>query len=155
MTRLVLRLVAAVSAILLGLFGSFGATASAQDSQGDNTDSGAADELPAGFVDILEVSGLLDDVIADTIEEAVRSANADGARALVLQVNSKQAVVSDERLNEIALIVAESPVPVSAWVGPSGSRALGKVAQLVGVTDSVGVAIGAKLGKTGEQVLDP
>ncbi|MGI9622463.1 MAG: NfeD family protein, partial [Acidimicrobiales bacterium] len=122
---------------------------------GEDTDSGASDELPAGFVDILEVSGLLDDVVADTIEEAVRSANADGARALVLQVNSKQAVVSDERLNEIALIVAESPVPVSAWVGPSGSRALGKVAQLVGVTDSVGVAIGAKLGKTGEQVLDP
>jgi membrane-bound serine protease (ClpP class) len=109
----------------------------------------------AGFVEILEVSGLLDDVVADALEDAINGVNADGGRALILQVNSKQAVVSDERLNELAALIVESPAPVAVWVGPSGSRAAGKVAQLVGVADSVGVAIGAKLGNTGEQVLDP
>ena len=87
-------------------------------------------------------------------EDAVRGANTDGARALVLQVNSKQAVISDQRLNDLAALIDESPVPVAVWVGPSGSRAAGKVAQLVGVSQSVGVAIGARLGETGPQVLD-
>ncbi len=109
----------------------------------------------AGFVEIVEVSGLLDDVLTDAIESAIIGANVDGARAVVLQVNSIQAVITDERLNELAAVIVESPVPVSAWVGPSGSRAAGKVAQIVGVTDTVGVAIGAKLGPTGTQVLDP
>ncbi len=109
----------------------------------------------SGFVEVLEVSGLLDDVLADALENAIRGANAGGARALVLQVNSTQAVVSDARLEELATLIAESPVPVSVWVGPSGSKAAGKVAQLVGVADSVGVAIGARLGDTGPQVLDP
>ena len=108
----------------------------------------------AGFVEVLEVSGLLDDVAADALENAIRAANVDRARSLVLQLNSKQAVISDERLNELAQLISESAVPINVWVGPSGSRAAGKVAQLIDVADSIGVAIGARLGPTGDQALD-
>ncbi len=124
----------------------------AQSEDSGQTDT--ADSVDAGFVEIFEVSGLLDDIVADALEDAIRGANADSARALVLTVNSKQAVVSDERLNELAALIVESPVPVAVWVGPSGSRVAGKVAQLVGVADTVGVAIGAKLGPAGPQALD-
>lgn len=147
MSRVVVRLAAAVGAMAIFL-GVLVAPAAAQD---DDVDPAVE---AAGFVEIFEVSGLLDDVLSAAIEDAVRGANADGARGLILQVNSKQAVVSDARLGELAALIAESPVPVSVWVGPSGSRAAGKVAQLVGVADSVGVAIGARLGDTGPQVLD-
>lgn len=109
----------------------------------------------AGFVDVVEISGLLDPVLASKIEDAVAAANREGARALVLQLNSRQTVISDERLNELAVDIADSTVPVVVWVGPSGSRATGKVAQLVGVADQVGVAIGSRIGGGGEQVLDP
>ncbi|MEM7287251.1 MAG: NfeD family protein [Actinomycetota bacterium] len=147
MSRVVVRFLAAVGAVAIFL-GVLVTPATAQDGELDPAVEAA------GFVEIFEVSGLLDDVLAAAIEDAVRGVNSDGARGLVLQVNSKQAVVSDERLNELAALIAESPVPVSVWVGPSGSRAAGKVAQLVGVADSVGVAIGARLGDTGEQALD-
>lgn len=146
MSSVVVRLFAAVAALAM-FFAGLSAPAAAQDEVDPAVEA-------AGFVEILEVSGLLDEVMADAIEDAVRGANTDGARALVLQVNSKQAVISDQRLNDLAALIDESPVPVAVWVGPSGSRAAGKVAQLVGVSQSVGVAIGARLGETGPQVLD-
>ena len=117
MSSVVVRFLAAVG--LTGIFLSLlaGAPAGAQDEVDPEVEA-------AGFVEILEVSGLLDDVVADAIEEAVQGANVDGARALVLQVNSKQAVVSDERLNDLATLIAESPVPVAVWVGPSAEASL-------------------------------
>ncbi len=145
--RLLRALLAGLCTVLAFLVGPASLVATAQDEP--------APSAGAGFVEIVEVSGLLDGVVADALENAVRGANAVGARALVLQVNSAQAVVSDARLNELGALIAESPVPVAVWVGPSGSRAEGKVAQLAGVADSVGVAIGARLGDTGPQVLDP
>ncbi len=152
-----LRTLVAVVLIVLAL----PATALAQDGDALAQDGDAlaqSDDAPgddAGFVEILEVSGLVDDVVASAIEEAVLSAEADGLRALVLQVNSRQAVVSDARLEELAALIAGSTVPVVAWVGPSGSQAAGKVAELVGVADRVAVSPGATLGPMGDQTLDP
>lgn len=123
--------------------------------------AGAQDEpsppLPGtdGVVRVVEISGLLDDILADFLEGAVRDANDAGAVALVLQVNSRQAVVSDERLNELADLIDDSPLYVAAWVGPSGSVATGKTAQLLAVADRVVVNVGSDIGDTGPQVLDP
>ena len=118
--------------------------ASAQDTQPEN----------AGFVEVFEVSGLLDEVLSDVLSNALDEVQRNGARALILQVNSKQAVISDAELNEIAQQIKNSTVPIDVWVGPSGSSAHGKVAQLVSVADSVGVSIGSTIGNTGVQVLD-
>ena len=118
--------------------------ASAQDTQPEN----------AGFVQVFEVSGLLDEVLSDVLSNALDEVQRNGARALILQVNSKQAVISDAELNKIAQQIKNSTVPIDVWVGPSGSSAHGKVAQLVSVADSVGVSIGSTIGNTGVQVLD-
>ncbi|MDG1846945.1 MAG: hypothetical protein P8J01_11215 [Acidimicrobiales bacterium] len=109
----------------------------------------------AGFVEVFEVNGLLDEVLADVLMEVIEEAQDNGTRALILQVNSKQAVVSNATLNEIAKQISESSVPIDVWVGPSGSAAHGKVAQLISVADSIGVSIGSTLGNTGTQVLNP
>ena len=119
--------------------------ASAQENQQEN----------AGFVEVFEVSGLLDEVLSDVLSKALDEVQGSGARALILQVNSKQAVISDAELNEIAQQIKNSTVPIDVWVGPSGSSAHGKVAQLVSVADSVGVSIGSTIGNTGAQILDP
>tara|TARA_Y100001960_G_scaffold92088_1_gene99207 strand:+ start:1345 stop:2520 length:1176 start_codon:yes stop_codon:yes gene_type:complete len=116
----------------------------AQETQSEN----------AGFVEVFEVSGLLDEVLADAVSEALTEVQQNGARALILQVNSKQAVISDEKLNQIASQIIDSSVPIEVWIGPSGSSAHGKVAQLVSVANSIGVSIGSSVGNTGEQVLD-
>ena len=109
----------------------------------------------AGFVEVFEVNGLLDEALADVLMEVIEEAQRNGTRALILQVNSKQAVVSNAMLNEIAKQISESSVPIDVWVGPSGSAAHGKVAQLISVADSIGVSIGSTLGNTGTQVLNP
>ncbi len=119
--------------------------ASAQDSQVQN----------AGFVEVFEVSGLLDEVLLDALLEAIDEVQRNGASALILQVNSKEAVISDDELNYLAHQIVNSVVPIDVWIGPSGSSAYGKVAQIISVADSVGVSIGSSIGDTGEQVLDP
>ncbi len=119
---------------------------------GGDDDPGA---LPRGAVSVVEVSGLLDPVLADFVEDAIDDVNANGDLALVLQLNSRSSVISDDRLLDLAERVSSSPVPVTVWVGPSGSRATGKVAQLASVAAKIGVAPGARLGDTGELLIQP
>jgi membrane-bound serine protease (ClpP class) len=105
-------------------------------------------------VSVVQVSGLLDPVLAELIETKLDEAEREGYVALVLQVNSDGTVISDERVAELATRVERSPVPVAVWVGPSGSRAEAGMAQIAGVADKVGVAPGSRLGRIGEPVLD-
>jgi len=119
--------------------------------------AGAQENKPsAGFVPVLQVNGLVDPIVADFLTNAIERANdpTSDSRAIVLLVNSKGAVLNDEALNELAAAIDNSELPVAAWVGPSGARALGPVAELVGLADRVGVAPGARLGGIGEQRLD-
>lgn len=153
-------LILAIACALLGLVGMVLGPAAAQvdgADTGDPVGENPAELQPgdAGFVLVVTVSGLLDPVLADFIGDALTTAEAEGAVALVLQVNSSASVLDRAELNALAQRMAESPVQVAFWVGPSGSRALGEVAQLAGVADLVGVAPGSRIGKTGDQVLDP
>ena len=109
--------------------------------------------LDPGYVKVFEVSGLLDQVLASALEDSITDAQTSGANALILQLNSKQAVISNERLVSIGQAFMNSSIPIEVWVGPSGSTAQGKVAQLALVADSLGVSIGSSIGKTGEIVL--
>ena len=105
---------------------------------------------------VVEVVGLMDPVLTDFVIDRIHAASAPGSDilAVVLRVDSRGAVVDSTKLAALARSIVESPVPVTAWVGPSGARATGEVAQLLALTDRVGVAPGARLGETGEQVLD-
>ncbi len=101
-----------------------------------------------GFVTVVKVSGLLDAVLVEFVEEAVSKAEDTGAIAIVLQVNSSGAVVSDRRLDRLARHIRDAAVPVHIWVGPSGSRALGGTTELLTVADVVGVAPGSRVEAT-------
>jgi membrane-bound serine protease (ClpP class) len=107
-----------------------------------------------GRVEVLLVSGLFDEVVVDAVESAIDDAAEADAQALIVQVNSRGAVVSDERMEELLAAVANSPVPVAVWVGPSGARLYGNPAQLIAVADVSGMAPGSRVGHTGE-LLDP
>ena len=107
---------------------------------------------PAAF-DVVQVSGLLDDIVADHLERLNAETERAGSGGLVLQVNSTDAVVSDERLVALARRIHEAEVPIYAWVGPSGASARGEVAQLLAVTDEIGVSVGSSYGEVGELVI--
>ncbi|MED5446001.1 MAG: hypothetical protein VYC74_05195 [Actinomycetota bacterium] len=121
---------------------------SAQQLQGEENQ----ESLNPGYVEVFEVSGLLDDVLASALENSIIDAQNNGANALILQMNSKQAVISNQRLVALGQAFLDSSIPIEVWVGPSGSTAQGKVAQLALLSDSLGVSIGSSIGKTGEYV---
>jgi membrane-bound serine protease (ClpP class) len=100
-------------------------------------------------VDVFEVSGYIDAPVADGIAGAIRRAEQDGAQALVLQMNSPGAVVSRARMTELAQQIHDSPVPVTIWVGPSGSKARGLAGQLLGAAVVTGMAPGSRIGDFG------
>ena len=132
--------VVAVFVLLLSVFAGFGSPpAQAQDSD------------DAGVAVVLQVSGLLDPLLTDFVSDGIRDADAEGARVVVLQVNSTGSVVSNEELNELADVIASADVPIAMWVGPSGARATGPWAELAGLVDRIGIATGSRLGDAGSE----
>lgn len=119
---------------LAGLLTSFGPSAAAAPAQ----DTGGADD--PGYVSVIEVSGLLDRVLVDFVETQIDKAEAQGALALVLQLNSTDSVVAGDRLDELVDRIRTSRVPVDVWVGPSGSRAMGDTTHVLAAARTVGVA---------------
>lgn len=106
-----------------------------------------------GGVQIVKISGLLDPVLANFLEATIDQAEARGSKGLVLQINSRGAVISDARLVELAEKLHGASMPIIAWVGPSGARAEGGMAQLLGSVTSIGVAPGSLIGRTGDLVV--
>ncbi|MDH5237503.1 MAG: hypothetical protein OEW85_07805, partial [Acidimicrobiia bacterium] len=106
-----------------------------------------------GFVNVIEISGLLDPVLANFIDGAIDDAEATGARHLVLQVNSNGSVLSEAALRGLADRIATSTVPVSIWIGPSGSQARGGTAQLAAVAHEVCLSPNSKIGDLGQSIV--
>lgn len=117
--------------------------------RGASAASGAGKLAP---VDVVEVSGLIDSIVADNIESAIERAATNGAQAVVLQMNTKGAVIDRARMTGLLTAVADSKVPVAIWVGPSGARAYGTPAQLLAVADVTAMAPGARIGRTGDML---
>ena len=97
----------------------------------------------AGRVDVIEVTGLIDPVEVDFIATSLRDAERARVEALVIQLNSGGAVVSDRRLDALGQRIARARVPVAVWVGPSSARAVGGALRIADAADVVGVAPGA------------
>jgi membrane-bound serine protease (ClpP class) len=119
--------------------------AAAQDDAGDP----AAEGLSASdtIVDVIKVDGLLDPVNVDFLVSSIAVAqDVPGLVGIVLQVDSNGAVVDDTALAELVGAMRDSDVPVSVWVGPSGSKATGEAALLGGHAAYLGIAPGSSWG---------
>lgn len=133
--------------VLLGvaaLLGIVAAPAAAQD-----TDE--ISESTVAPVDVLQVDGLFDDIIVTEIGDAIDRAVDNGSQALVLQVNSRGAVVSDQDMAALMDRIAEAPVPIGVWIA-TGARLHGAPAQILAVADVTGMAPGASVGNVGVSV---
>lgn len=103
-------------------------------------------------VDVLKVDGLLDPVMANFVKESIATSEAGGVVALVLQLDSPGSVLGDEDLAAVVDAVRNASIPVSVWVGPSGSTALGATALLGGHADGFAMAPGTSWGLDGVEV---
>lgn len=125
---------------------------STNDTTNDSTVGGADTSVAEGLapVDVLQVSGLFDEIQVQSIEDTIARAEATGSQAVILQMNSKGSIVSDATMAELLQTVADAKVAVGIWVGPSSSsRAYGVPAQLFGVADVTAMVAGSRLGYTG------
>jgi len=108
-------------------------------------DSAGAQETRCDEVRVAEVSGLLDPVLVDFVEHTVLEADACGAVAVVLQLDSPGAVVSEERLGRLVATIEGAEVPVTVWVGPAGAAARDEAFELVQVADVAALAPRSRL----------
>ena len=104
-------------------------------------------------VDVVEVSGFLDPVLVGMMAATLESLDPSETVAVVFQVDSTASVVPDSEILRLARLIVGSEVTVSFWVGPSGARATGPIAQLVVLGDDIGIAPGARLGSFGDPIL--
>ena len=146
MRRLAIGLLVTLAGLML-----LSTPTSAQSDTEPNTDTDVGE---VARVDVLQVSGLVDPIIVDSIQGAIDRAEADGAQALILQVNSRGTVIDDDELENLIDDVADAAVPVAIWVGPNGARFYGPAAQLLTVADITGMAPGARVGYVGQPIGD-
>lgn len=132
---------------LLGATAVLGIAATPASAQDDE-----ASTVPA--VDVLQVAGLFNEIIVREIGVAIDRADADGSQALILQVDSSGAVVSDETMVDLLRRIQDAPIPIGVWVGPTGSHLYGTPAQILAVADVTGMAPGARVGNVGPPLSD-
>lgn len=101
---------------------------------------GAAAQSQRRFVDVAQVSGWIDPILADFIGDAVDSAGRDKPEVLVLQVDSPGALVSDAEMDRLVSMIEQAKVPVAVWVGDTGSRASKEAGRLVSAAHLAGMA---------------
>ena len=131
------RVLAGLVVLLTALVASTGAAGAGagEAAQGDD----------AGVVKVLKVSGLLDPIVVSFLEDELAAAEDEGFVALVLQLNSEGATVSEDRMDDLVAAVEASPVPVAVWVGPSGSSAGAEATRLVAAAEVSGVPRGSRV----------
>ena len=151
--HLLRRLVVALSAGAALAAAFAGSTAATNDEPVDDS-APPAEAAAVGNVDVLQVNGLFDHIVVDAIDDAIDKAAAEGSQALVLQVDSKGAVVSDAAMIELLDRIADAPLPIGVWVGPTGARLYGTPAQILAVADVTGMAPGARVGNVGTALSD-
>lgn len=137
--RIALAIGVMIAGSTLGAIGSSTAVSAA--------DTGDASQLAP--VDVVEVNGLIDTILADTIEKSITRATTNGSQAVILQVDSNGAVIGRSHMADLLGKIKNSPIPVAVWVGPSGAEATGLSAQLLTVADVSAMAPGTSVGRSG------
>lgn len=83
--------------------------------------AGIAQASPGSSVVQLTATGVVDGAMASYLREGIATAAADGADAVVVQLDTPGGSIT--AMNEIKQSFLEAPLPVIVWVAPSGARA--------------------------------
>ncbi len=95
-------------------------------------------------VDVVELTGIIDEAKVDYVLGALERASSEKAQAVIIQLDSPGAVTP--RVAELEAAFAESSVPVVVWVGDAPAEALGAAARLLDAAHIATAAPGTTIG---------
>ena len=104
-------------------------------------------------IEVVQVEGAIDPVVADLITTTLRRGPANGASLVILQIDSDGALDTDPAA--LLRAVKASPVPVATWVGPAPSSARGAAAGLLVAAHAAAISPGSAVGPAAPLRLDP
>lgn len=107
--------------------------------------AGAAAFAEGETVDVISVEGTIDASFETAIANGIRTAESDGAPAVVLRIDSRGAL-STARTRRIVANILAAKVPVIAWIGPPGAEARNSAALIAVASNVVAMAPGTALG---------
>lgn len=118
----------------------------------------ACAETNGGGIDLIDVSGPLDESALDFISDSIEEGAELGQELAVVQLNSK-AVLDGEEFDRLSSLISEPPLPVAVWVGPQPASVYGAAADLPHLASHAAMSPGtfeghyqpAILGETGGQ----
>ena len=118
------------------------------------TSAGAGEVAKAGdrHMEVVQVEGAIDPVVADLVTGALRRAQTNGATVVILQVDSKGALDTDPA--DLLGAVAATKVPLIVWLGPGKATARGAAALLAAVATFSAATPGATVGPINPPRLD-
>ena len=102
---------------------------------------------------VVEASGLMDPVMVRMMQKTLEEVDTTKTIALVFQINISGSVVEEEKIVALGEAISSSPIPISFWIGPSGSRAKGPITELALISGDIGISPGSKIGKIGQSIL--
>jgi membrane-bound serine protease (ClpP class) len=104
----------------------------------------AAQDEAGPLIDVVEVSGPLDRPVVGHLLDALDQAERDGTELLVISLDTPGAL--GEHYLDLVDRIADGPVPVVVWAGPTGARVTGAGAVLAQSAHVLAVAPATTLG---------
>lgn len=105
----------------------------------------------ASTVDVVEIKGRIDPVVADFLRRAIARADASKSEVLVIQLNSPGVLIDRSDFLRLVEQIRTSAVPVAVWVGPTGASASGATAAMLAGAGIAGMAPGTKVAGLGPE----
>lgn len=106
-------------------------------------DSGQAADSQGGVL-VIPVEGIIDPAMSGYVTRSIDQASQDGNAIVVLRIDTPGGL--DQSMRDIIKAMTGSPLPVVAWVAPSGARAASAGTFMVTASDVAAMASGTNLG---------
>jgi membrane-bound serine protease (ClpP class) len=95
-------------------------------------------------IDVVRLEGAIDNIKLDYLIDAINGAAAEGAQAVILEIDSPGAVTSE--ITTLLDLLESPPLPIVAWVGDAPAEAQGAAARILEIIEVATIAPGAVVG---------
>lgn len=106
----------------------------------------SAQEASESTIEVIEVSGYVDDSVLRYLREAVIAASTTDRELAIVQFDAEAVVGSEAELLETVELLSRPPLPVVGWLTPENAIARGGVEQLLAATPFVAAQPGTDRG---------